>query len=138
MGGTSTLLTCLALSGPAMLEERIRGFAELVSLLLVLLTLFTAQRATAVDRLWGAADDVHPLRETLLSLTLAITTIVVFVLGLRLWLDATGHFSLWARRPLVSAYVATWLLLVPLIGWQLSLFWRAFSAWRLLSQQRVH
>jgi hypothetical protein len=120
-----------------MLEERIRAFAALVSLLLVLLTLFTAQRATAIDRLWGPADHLHPLRETLLSLALAVTTIIVFILGLRLWVDAADHFSLWARRPVISAYVATWLLLVPLIVWQLSLFWRACSAWKLLSRQKA-
>lgn len=106
------------------LNERIGALAGLVGLLLALVTLLTANRATVLSELRASADpqrrDVR--RESLFALGLALVTTLVFVAGLPLLVDAVRDLHpLGDDGPVRSVFVIAWLLLLPLIGWQLSL-----------------
>jgi hypothetical protein len=112
-----------------MLDSRITDFATLVALVLVLLTLFTGQRAAAVLALREGARTKRrdAITELSLDLVLLAATALLFLIGLPIAVDATESLHPLAHSgPLRGAFVVTWLLLVGLVVWQ----------WRILEDAR--
>jgi hypothetical protein len=106
------------------LSDEIGAFGSLVGLLLALVTLLTANRASVVGELRKAADlgRFDKVREVLLDSLLAAITGIVFASGLPLALRAVdGLHPLAHGGPLRSVFVLTWVLLLGLVGWQISL-----------------
>jgi len=106
------------------LNERIGDFGGLVGLVLALLTLLTANRAASLAELRKAAriDSPAALREMWFDALLAVVTCLLLLAGLPLWIDAVRDLHpLRAEGPLRSVFVLTWVLLLPLIGWQVML-----------------
>lgn len=106
------------------LNERIGELAGLVGLLLALVTLLTANRAAVLRELRESPDPRRAAvrREMLFALGLAAVTALVFLAGLPLLVDAVRELHpLSDAGPVRSAFVLAWLLLLPLIGWQLTL-----------------
>ena len=68
--------------------------------------------------------DVAGLAGFLLA-ALAAVTLLAFLAGLPLWLDAVRHLHpLAASGGVRSIFVVAWLLLLALVAWQLALVWR--------------
>jgi hypothetical protein len=106
------------------LSEEIGDFGGLVGLLLALVTLLTANRASVASELRKAPDfgRFDKVREVLLDLLLATITGIVFASGLPLALRAAdGLHPLAHGGPLRSVFALTWILLLGLVGWQISL-----------------
>jgi hypothetical protein len=106
------------------LDDRIRAFAGLVGLVLVLITLFTNLRATALRDLrsgpHGKREDAE--QERRLNKTLLVFTMLLFAAGLPLvWDTVTNYHPRADSGPLRSAFVLSWLLLLGLMAWQISL-----------------
>jgi hypothetical protein len=117
-----------------MLDGRITDFASLVGLVLVLLTLFTSQRATAIRELPASATahKIDGVQEVVIDAVLVIFTCLLFVVGLPISVDAVKHLHPLAfSGPLRGAFVITWILLPGLAFWQTVLVIRA---WRLLPE----
>jgi hypothetical protein len=111
-----------------MLDKRITDFATLTGLVLVLLTLFTGQRATTLRELPTnpKAKKVEATQEMVIDAVLALATTLLFLAGLPAFLEAIERFHPLAfSGPLRGAFAITWLLLLGLIVWQLVLFERA-------------
>ena len=107
-----------------MLDGEIADFGGLVGLLLALATLLTANRAAALATLETATDlsQDDKGREVVLDLALAVLTGLVFLAGLPLAVRAArGLHPLAHGGPLRGVFVLAWVLLLALIGWQLSL-----------------
>jgi hypothetical protein len=106
------------------LTHQISDFGALVGLLLALATLLTANRATAVTALYKRADltSSAKLREVALNALLGTVTLLVWLAGLPLAVDAATNLRPLAHGgPLRSVFVLTWVLLLGLIGWQATL-----------------
>lgn len=105
------------------LNERIAGFAALVGLVLVLVTLFTSQRSSHIAELRkGTPAKRDWTTEIWLSAVVAIFTFGVFLTGLPLLVDSIRHLDLTGDSgPLRGAFILVWLLLIVLIVWQISL-----------------
>ena len=113
------------------LNAEIGDFGSLVGLLLALDTLLTANRAAALDRLRTSATPTkeRAARESALDAALAGVTALVLVAGVPLWIRAVQELHPVAEGgALRSVFVLAWLLLVPLVWWQVGL---AVAAWRL-------
>jgi hypothetical protein len=113
------------------LDNEIGDLAGLVGLLLVLDTLLTANRSTALDRLRASATPTKEKAATELALdaSLAIVTLVVFLAGLPLWIRTVDDLHPVRHGGSVRAvFVLAWLLILPLIVWQANL---ARAAWSL-------
>lgn len=111
-----------------LLDRRITDFASLTGLVLVLLTLFTGQRATTLRELAISpkAKKVEAKQEMVLDAVLAIATGLLFLAGLPVFVETVEHLhSLAFSGPLRGAFLITWLLLPGLIVWQVVLFRRA-------------
>jgi uncharacterized membrane protein len=112
-------------------NDEIGDLASLVGLLLALVTLLTANRSAALDRL---RKSPHPTRteaawEFALDAGLAVVTALVFLAGLPLWLRTIDSFHpLQDGGAVRSVFVIAWALVVPLVVWQANL---ARSAWTL-------
>lgn len=107
--------------------DRISDFAGLVGLVLVLITLFTSQRAAMLSELESSSTGKKhdATQEMCLLGLLLVITLLLFVAGLPV---LAGAICGWHPRaflgPLRAAFVLSWLLLVGLVGWQgFSLFW---------------
>jgi len=103
------------------LDSRITDFASLVGLVLVLLTLFTGQRASTLRELTHSADAKRAdgVQELILDVVLVIVTLLLFLAGLPIAIDAVGHLHPLAfSGPLRGAFVITWVLLPGLFLWQ--------------------
>lgn len=115
------------------LDDRIRAFGGLVSLLLALITLFTAQRWTAVKEL-STASKRRPLLVAggpVLDGLLLVLTCCLFLAGLPLALDAVDQLDfLRVSGALRSAFAAVWVALVGLMGWQVALLHGSIDAAR--------
>ncbi len=115
-------------------NDEIGDLASLVGLLLALVTLLTANRAAALDRL---RKSPRPTRseaawEIALDAGLAVVTALVFLAGLPLWLRAIDSLHPLQQGGAVrSVFVVAWALVVPLVVWQGNL---ARSAWILRSK----
>jgi hypothetical protein len=105
------------------LNQRIVDYSTLVALVLVLVTLFTSGRADALRSLLaGGASKAEATVEAGLDLALAIATCVLATTGLPLWVSAIKTLNPTADTgPLRGAFVVTWVLLVPLLFWQIHL-----------------
>jgi hypothetical protein len=117
------------------LDAEIGDFGSLVGLLLALVTLLTANRSTALDRLRSSSmpRKEQAAFESALDGSLAVVTLLVLLAGLPLWIRAVSHLQPLAHGgSLRSVFVLAWLLLVPLVVWQANL---ARTAWRL--RQRI-
>jgi hypothetical protein len=104
--------------------DEIGDLGSLVGLLLALVTLFTANRAAALREL-KRAPDFEPgdrSREIWLNASLAVITALVFLAGLPLVGRALKELHPLAHGgPVRSVFVLVWLMLIGLIGWQVSL-----------------
>ncbi|SRR6266581_4038695 len=119
------------------LNDRIGALANLVGLILALITLLTANRASQLATLQASAtaEPSSARNEFLLDLGLAAITTTVLLAGLPLWLDAVSALHpLGAGGPVRSVFSLAWVLLVPLVAWQSSL---GVQAWRLKQQLEV-
>jgi uncharacterized membrane protein len=106
------------------LDERIRNFASLVGLVLVLVTLFTNQRQTALKDLEESVPDKRTpfTRELWIDVALTLVTLLLFLTGLPLVCDALDAFHPRAENgQLPVAFVIVWFLLLALLAWQVSL-----------------
>jgi hypothetical protein len=104
-----------------MLDTRIVDFATLVGLILVLLTLFTGQRASTLRALTVGADTKlsDGIQELVLDIALAIFTVLLFVTGLPIAIAALKAFHPLAYSgPLRGGFVISWGLLIGLMAWQ--------------------
>lgn len=108
--------------------ERIRSFASLVGLVLVLITLFTNQRAATLRELGtgSAGKKQDATQEMYLLASLLVVTLLLFLVGLPV---VSGSVDGWHPRaflgPLRAAFFLSWLLLLGLVGWQGLLLSRA-------------
>ncbi len=111
------------LAAPDALNDRIRGFAALVGLVLVLVTLFTSQRNSHIQELRGGTPQKRDwTTEIWLNSVLAVFTVGLFLAGLPLFIDSAEDLHpLRNAGPLRGAFVLVWLLLIALIVWQCSL-----------------
>lgn len=123
----------LAAAGEAF-ADRVGDFAQLVSLLLVFITIFTQQRAARLHTLWGASPTRGEAgRATALNLALAVGTFFVLLSGVRLWLDALDELCLipaTGEQAARTLFFLAWLFLATLVLWQLYLAWDAFALFR--------
>lgn len=106
------------------LSQEISDFGTLVGLLLTLATLLTANRASALAALYSASDLTSSAkrREIALNALLAVFTTLVWLGGLPLAIRAARQLHpLASGGPLRSVFVLAWVLLLGLIGWQVSL-----------------
>jgi len=113
------------------LLKEISDFGTLVGLLLTLATLLTANRASALAALYSAADLTSSARwrEVALDALLSVFTTLVWLGGLPLAIHAAAQLHpLGPGGPLRSVFVLAWVLLLGLIGWQVSL---TRKAWKL-------
>jgi hypothetical protein len=116
------------------LNQRIVDYSTLVALVLVLITLFTSARAEALRSLLaGGATKPEATVEARLDLGLAAATCVLAATGVPLWLDALKALDPFSDTgPLRGGFVVVWLLLVPLIVWQVHLCVSAYDLRRRL------
>jgi hypothetical protein len=107
----------------ATVNERIGQASALIGLLLVLVTLFTSEQARALEaelRREGGATGGAKRRIIAISLSLAgVTGAALFALGPLVW-DVVRAWFEGEGDPLQMVFALVWFLLVPLIGWQLS------------------
>ena len=108
--------------------SRIKDFAGLVGLVLVLITLFTNQRATTLRSLGAKSKKADATQEACLLAVLMVVTTLLFLVGLPVLIQAVND---WHPRafagPVRAAFGLSWVLLVGLIGWQGSLIYRALA-----------
>lgn len=112
------------------LANEIAAFGTLVGLLLALAALLTANRASALTDLKGAATfkGKDKWREFWLDVLLGVVTLLVWLGGLPLAIRAGLHLDpLGSGGPLRSVFLLTWILLLGLIGWQASLAVQVFK-----------
>jgi sterol desaturase/sphingolipid hydroxylase (fatty acid hydroxylase superfamily) len=112
----------------ATLDGRITDYATLVALVLVLLTLFTSQRANTLTALERDTEvtQKQSFQEMVLDGVLGLVTLVLFATGLPLLWDAvTSYHPTGHSGPLRGGFTITWLLLIALVVWQVLLFRRA-------------
>lgn len=110
------------------LDQRITDYATLIALVLVLITLFTTQRATRLDTVEKDTNRTRAqaTQEIWLDGALAAITLLIFATGAPLLWDSITALNLGGNSgPLRSGFAITWVLLVVLIGWQVMLFRRA-------------
>jgi hypothetical protein len=103
------------------LDHRITDFATLVGLVLVLLTLFTGQRAGALRGLEtsGQARKRDGVQELALDTVVLAFTVLLFLAGLPIAVEAVRMLHPLAYSgPLRGAFAITWLLLPGLVAWQ--------------------
>ena len=111
------------------LDNEIGDLAGLVGLLLVLDTLLTANRSTALDRLRASPTPTKQDAAELAALaaSLGVVTLLVFLAGLPLWVRTVGDLHPLRHGGSVrSVFVLAWTLIVPLVVWQANL---ARGAW---------
>jgi hypothetical protein len=106
------------------LPDEISNFGSLVGLMLALAALLTASRSSRIGKLGEkpklSADERR--REVALDLLLAAATIITFLGGLPLAVRACHDIHPLAHEgPIRSVLIMVWLLLLGLIGWQISL-----------------
>jgi hypothetical protein len=109
------------------LDQRITEYATLIALVLVLLTLFTSQRASRLEAITNDPDKTEDQakKEKWLDGVIIVVTALLFATGLPLLIESIEHFHPRADSgPLRGGFSITWLLLIALIIWQVQL-WRA-------------
>lgn len=115
----------LSLATDESLNERIGDFADLVGLVLVLVTLFTQQRSAKLSELQqGAIVSKRRIwtTEVYLDAVLLLVTIGLFAAGLPIVIEClTSLHPLRDTGPLRVAFTIVWALLIALIVWQASL-----------------
>lgn len=108
------------------LDTQITDYATLIALVLVLLTLFTSQRANRLEAVTNDPDrtEGQATNEIWLDGVLAAVTALLFATGLPLLVESIEDLHpLGDSGPLRGGFTITWLLLVALIIWQVQL-WR--------------
>lgn len=112
------------------LDNELRSFGSLASLVLALITLYTVQRATALRELAtsSSATKSDGRRGLLIDSALTLATGFIFVAGLPLAIDAVDelHF-LRVAGGVRSVFLAVWILVGVLIVWQASLVVRGIE-----------
>jgi uncharacterized membrane protein len=111
------------------LNERIGDFADLVGLVLVLVTLFTQQRNSRIASLEeGVSEKREWNTEVALNVVLFLVTLGLFVVGLPIVFECVRSFHPRSDAgPLRGAFVIVWALLVALMIWQISLVCAAWG-----------
>jgi hypothetical protein len=106
------------------LDDRIGDLAALAGFLLVLAAFFAQVQATALRDLRQSATPTRreATRQLAVDVALGLATLVVFLAGLPLWLDAVRHLHpLAASAGVRTVFVVAWLLLLGLAAWQAAL-----------------
>ena len=108
-------------------DERIGDVAGLAGFLLALAAFFANSQENALRELRASATPTRreATRQLVVDAALAAVTLLAFLAGLPLWLDAVWHLHpLAASGGVRSIFVVAWLLLLALVAWQLALVWR--------------
>lgn len=117
---------------PPTLADQVEKASNIIAVLLVLLTLFTANQASDLDR--ELTRDGGPKRRAVrqvaaltvfLCLLTAVSAGATFGLALRI-VTSVGT-SDW--DPTTVIFDAVWVLLVFLFAWQVSIAVRSFASW---------
>lgn len=111
--------------------ERVSNASTLLGLLLVLVTLFTSEQARAFDleqlRSGGGRRSIYR-RVSLIAAALSVVT-GASIVSLAPLAEQIVRLCCGAEwDSILGVFVLVWLLLVPLLGWQLGLAWRAWRA----------
>ena len=112
----------------ATLDERITDYSTLVALVLVLVTLFTTQRANRLAEIDKDTNrkKAEATQEVWLDGAMVLVTTLLFASGLPLVLDSIQSFHATGNSgPLRGGFTITWLLVAILIIWQATLWCRA-------------
>ena len=112
----------------ATLDERITDYSTLVALVLVLVTLFTTQRANRLAEIDKDTNrkKAEATQEVWLDGAMVLVTTLLFASGLPLVLDSIKSFhATGTSGPLRGGFTITWLLVAVLIIWQATLWCRA-------------
>lgn len=112
------------------LDHQIDDAALLATLVLVLLPLFTSTRENAILTLKTASDPKKSdaCRQVWILGALTVTTVVVFLAGLPLWVEVLGELSPFDSAGVArSLFAIVWPLLIGLIVWQGSLICKALE-----------
>ncbi len=109
------------------LDQRVDDAALLATLVLVLLPLFTSQRAVRIAELDSAKAKKEDAKgEARLNGGLAAITAIVFFAGLPLWIEVVGNLHpLDSDGVAFSLFALVWILLLGLLTWQVSLVCKA-------------
>ena len=110
------------------LDERITDYSTLVALVLVLVTLFTTQRANRLAEIDKDTNrkKAEATQEVWLNGAMVLVTTLLFASGLPLVLDSIKSFHATGNSgPLRGGFTITWLLVAVLIIWQATLWCRA-------------
>ena len=110
------------------IDKHIEDAALLGSLALIILPIFTTTRETALIALGDSAKGTESdgRRQKRVIWGLVAFTAVVFLAGLPLWVEAITNLSPFSADEVArSLFVVTWLLLLLVIGWQVSLACKA-------------
>lgn len=106
------------------MADRVSDAASLTGLLLVLVTLFTSEQARSLDnerRRLGGAEAGSRKRIRTLALALAAVTLLCILALAPLVAQIIKECCSGAWNPVRALFLLVWVLLFPLIIWQLSI-----------------
>jgi hypothetical protein len=109
------------------IDEHIRDVAGLAGFLLALAAFFANAQEGALRELRASPRPTREAatRQLVVDAALAAATLLAFLAGLPLWLEAVRHLHpLAASGGARSIFVLAWLLVLALVAWQLALVWR--------------
>jgi hypothetical protein len=102
--------------------EDVKGFADLLGVVLVFVTLFTGQRESALRTLrWSSeATRSDVAREATVTAVLLVLTLTTMVAGGKLFFETVGDLHPLANSGAIRALFAIiWVLLIGLVIWQI-------------------
>jgi hypothetical protein len=119
------------------LNERISDLGNLIGLVLVLLPLFTSQRASALRTLRRDPRRDEAFTELLVTCVLLVLTGLLIAAGIRLWWDTAWNLHPGGQDGAVrSVFIIALLLLVGLLAWQVKLVSDSVALSRKLNAQQ--
>ena len=111
-----------------MFDDDLANFAQVASLVLALLTVFTSARAATLDRLAtdpGDAGKGSATLEIVLDGGVLLATSGVILSGVPLWIASLDHAAVTQQGALPLAFAVSWPLMLGLVAWQVALIRQA-------------
>jgi hypothetical protein len=111
-----------------MFDDDLANFAQVASLVLALLTVFTSTRAATLHRLETAPGDAKKGSATLeiaLVSGVLLATSGVILSGAPLWIESLDHAAVTQKGALPLAFAVSWPLMLGLVAWQVALISKA-------------